>query len=100
MYQRLCDVMDVSPGEMKQFDLNEREFLVANIAGQFYCLEGRCTHARAPLFEGELAGNVLAGPWHYTQFNIIDGPVLRGPTKRPLRIYRTMMKEGQIFVDI
>jgi nitrite reductase/ring-hydroxylating ferredoxin subunit len=47
MYQRLCDVSEVSPGKMKQFDLKDREFLVANIAGRFYCLDGMCTHAGA-----------------------------------------------------
>ena len=85
---------------MKQFDLNDREFLVANIAGQFYCLEGRSTHARAQLFKGKLAENDFTCPWHYSLFNIIDDSVLRGPTKRSLRVYRTVIKEGQIFVDI
>ncbi len=47
MYQRPCDVSAVSPGKMKQFDLNDSEFLVANIAGQFYCLGGVYTHAGA-----------------------------------------------------
>jgi hypothetical protein len=28
MYPRLCDVSEVSPGKMKQFDLTDREFLV------------------------------------------------------------------------
>jgi nitrite reductase/ring-hydroxylating ferredoxin subunit len=49
MYPRLCDVSEVSPGKMKQFDLKERGFLVANISGQFYCLDGMCTHAGAAL---------------------------------------------------
>ena len=39
---------------MKQFDLKEDEILVVNQEGQFYCLEARCSHAGAPLYEGSL----------------------------------------------
>ena len=63
---------------MKQFDLRDREFLVANLAGKFYCLDGRCTHAGSPLAEGTLKGEILTCSWHYSRFNITDGSVVNG----------------------
>src|SRR5512137_1302336 len=100
MFLKLCTTIEVSPGEMRQYDLKEEEVLVINLNGQLYCLEGRCSHAGAPLYEGALEGNVLTCPWHYSQFNVRDGSVLRGPAKKTLRLYRTDIRNGQLFVEI
>lgn len=100
MYLRLCATEDIPPGEMKQFDLKEEEILVVNLGGQFYCLGGRCSHAGAPLAEGDLEGEVLTCPWHYSQFKITDGSVLRGPANVSLRVYKTEVNEGQLFVEL
>lgn len=96
----LCTTREVSPGELKQFELREEEILVANFGGTFYCLEGRCSHAGAPLAEGSLEGEVLTCPWHYSQFRITDGSVLRGPAKKALRVFKTEIKDGQLFVEL
>lgn len=100
MYLRLCATEDILPGEMKQFDLKEEEILVVNLGDQFYCLGGRCSHAGAPLAEGDLEGEVLTCPWHYSQFKITDGSVLRGPANVPLRVYKIEIKEGLLFVEL
>lgn len=100
MYLKLCDIEDIPSEEMKQFDLKEEEILVINLNGQLYCLGGRCSHAGAPLAEGDLEGEVLTCPWHYSQFKITDGSVLRGPAKASLRVYRTEVKDGQLFVEM
>lgn len=99
MYMRLCSMVDIPAGEMKQYDLKDAEFLVANLNGQFYCLQGRCTHAGAPLAEGRLNSEVLTCPWHCSQFKITDGSVIGGPANKPLRVYETLIKDGQLFVD-
>jgi nitrite reductase/ring-hydroxylating ferredoxin subunit len=100
MYLKLCDIEDIPPGEMKQFDLKEEEILVINLNGRLHCLGGRCSHAGAPLAEGDLEGEVLTCPWHYSQFKITDGSVLRGPANASLRVYRTEVKDGQLFVEM
>jgi nitrite reductase/ring-hydroxylating ferredoxin subunit len=99
MFMKLCAMEDIPPGEMKKFDLKEEEILVVNLSGQFYCLEARCSHAGSPLYEGSLEDTVLTCPWHCSQFDIIDGSVLRGPANKPLRVYRTEIKDRQIFVE-
>jgi nitrite reductase/ring-hydroxylating ferredoxin subunit len=43
---------------------------------------------------------MLTCPWHYSQFRITDGSVLRGPATNPLRVYRTEIRDGQLFVDL
>jgi nitrite reductase/ring-hydroxylating ferredoxin subunit len=85
---------------MKQFDLKEKEFLVVNIDDKFFCLDARCTHAGAPLAEGDLDGGILTCPWHYSQFMVSDGSVIKGPANSPLNVYNIIIKEGMLFIEL
>ncbi len=100
MYLRLCSIDDVPKSGMRQFDLRDREFLVVELKGEFFCLDGRCTHAGAPLAEGHLANKILTCPWHYSQFDITTGSVVRGPAENSLELYRMKIENGQIFIDL
>jgi nitrite reductase/ring-hydroxylating ferredoxin subunit len=100
IFTKLCERGDVSPGGMKRFDLKEDEVLVVNQEGQFHCLEARCSHAGAPLYEGALKDEVLTCPWHYSQFQIKDGSVLRGPAKKPLQVFRTKIENDQLLAEL
>ncbi len=99
MFRRLCASKDVSSGEMKQFDLKDEEILAVNLEGRFYCLEGRCSHAGAPLAEGNLQGEVLTCPWHCSQFRVTDGSVLRGPARKVLHVYPVEIRDDQVLVE-
>lgn len=70
---RICKKDDVLAESMTQFDLKDHMFLIIRKVDQFYCQEARCTHAGAPLAEGNLDGDILTCPWHYSQFRISDG---------------------------
>jgi nitrite reductase/ring-hydroxylating ferredoxin subunit len=99
MFIKLCAAIDISLGEMRQFDLKDKEVLVINLNGELYCLDGRCSHAGAPLYEGTLEGEILTCPWHYSQFNIKDGSVFRGPAEEPLHLYRTEIRNNKLYVE-
>jgi nitrite reductase/ring-hydroxylating ferredoxin subunit len=100
MLTKLCDKGILSIGEFRSFRVRGREFLALNVSGKIYCLDGRCTHAGAPLAEGTLDGEVLTCPWHYSQFNIVSGEVIRGPAQKPLRPYRVEEKENVYYIDL
>jgi nitrite reductase/ring-hydroxylating ferredoxin subunit len=89
----------VSTEGMKQFYVGEMEILVVNFGGQIFCLDGRCTHAGAPLAEGTLNREVLTCPWHGSQFSVTNGLVLRGPAEKQLRVYSSTVKDGFVFID-
>jgi nitrite reductase/ring-hydroxylating ferredoxin subunit len=96
----VCRTDEVHENELKQFVLNGKEILVINRNIRFYCLEARCTHAGAPLAEGELENGVLKCPWHASRFNIETGEVINGPAKKQLRIYYSTVKEKNLFVKL
>ncbi len=96
----LCRTDDVEENELKQFTLKGKEILVINRNMKFYCLQARCTHAGAPLVEGEVENGILKCPWHGSRFNIETGEVVNGPAKKQLPVYLSMVKDNSIFVDL
>jgi nitrite reductase/ring-hydroxylating ferredoxin subunit len=97
---QLCRTDDVEENELKQFTLKGKEILVINRNMKFYCLQARCTHAGAPLVEGEVENGILKCPWHGSRFNIETGEVVNGPAKKQLPVYLNMVKDNSIFVDL
>ncbi len=100
MLVKLCDKTLLPIGELRSFKVKDREFLAVNLDGKVFCLDGRCTHAGAPLAEGTLEGEVLTCPWHYSQFNITSGAVLRDPAHKPLKTYDVKEKEKTLYIDL
>ncbi len=100
MLTKLFDKSLLPIGEYRSFKVKGQEFLALNVSGKIFCLDGRCAHAGAPLAEGALDGEVLTCPWHYSQFNITSGEVIRGPAQKPLRTYRLEEKENAYYIDI
>jgi nitrite reductase/ring-hydroxylating ferredoxin subunit len=100
MLTKLSDKGLLPVGEYRSFKVKGREFLVLNVSGKIFCLDGRCTHAGAPLAEGTLDGEVLTCPWHYSQFNITSGKVIKGPAQKPLRTYPVEEKENGYYIDL
>ena len=100
MFVKLCDKNILPLGELRSFKIKGHEILAVNVNGKIFCLDGRCTHAGAPLSEGTLDGEVLTRPWHYSQFNITNGTVLRGPAYKPLKSYLVEERENFVFIDL
>ena len=100
MFVKLCDKNTLPVGELKAFKIKGHEILVVNVGDKIFCLDARCTHAGSPLAEGTLNGEVLTCPWHYSQFDVTSGMVLRGPAQKQLKTYRVEERENFVFIDL
>jgi nitrite reductase/ring-hydroxylating ferredoxin subunit len=100
MFVKLCDKRVLPLGEFRSFKIRGIEVLAVNFDDKIFCLDGRCTHAGAPLAEGTLDGKILTCPWHYSQFNIKNGQVLRGPAYKLLKVFNVQEKENIIYIDL
>ena len=97
---KICSGDAVAAGELRQFNVGDVEILVVNFDGRLLCLAARCTHAGAPLVEGELSGDILTCPWHGSRFRVTDGSVVRGPTEKALKMYDCQLQAGDLFVEV
>ncbi len=70
---------ELPPGAMKEVTIGGKEILLANVAGKFYAIGGRCTHRQGVLAKGMIEGNVVTCPRHGSMFDVTTGKNLGGP---------------------
>jgi nitrite reductase/ring-hydroxylating ferredoxin subunit len=92
-------VSDVPPGAMKLIKAGGSEVVVANVGGEFCAFGNICPHEGGPLAEGELDGDEVVCPWHYTRFDVRTGVAIEGVTDEPIPVYATRIDGDQILVE-
>jgi nitrite reductase/ring-hydroxylating ferredoxin subunit/uncharacterized membrane protein len=61
-----------------------------------HALKETCSHAGGPLSGGELNGDTITCPWHFSTFRLADGAVVHGPAGSRQVSYRARVNEGQV----
>jgi len=98
-YVPVCRTGDVAPGQMKAIDLAGVEAVVANVEGRFVAFGALCPHEAGPLVEGELDGETVTCPWHFTQFNVLTGEADEGGlTDEPIPVYEVRVEGDAVLV--
>jgi nitrite reductase (NADH) small subunit/3-phenylpropionate/trans-cinnamate dioxygenase ferredoxin subunit len=97
-FSSVLKTSDVAPGEMKLVTLGDVEIVVANVAGSYCAFGNTCPHEGGPLAEGELDGDIVTCPWHFTEFNIRTGEVVEGVTDEPIPVYEVRVEDGEVQV--
>ncbi|MFQ6030270.1 MAG: non-heme iron oxygenase ferredoxin subunit [Dehalococcoidia bacterium] len=99
-FVKVADVGELSPGEMKMVEVGDDQILLANVEGTIYSCDNVCTHALAPLSEGELDGEQVECPLHGSVFNVITGEVMSAPADENLRVFRVRIDGQDILVGL
>ena len=103
---KACNKLDVSVGTLKLVKVAGKEFVVANVDGEFYAMDNWCTHEEGNLSEGTLKENVLTCPEHEAQFDVTTGRVLVGPdgdssdSIQPEKAYKVKVEGNDLMIDI
>jgi len=94
-------VDDLKPGDMKLVKAGDKKLVLANIKGEYYCMNGICTHALAYLWDGVLdEDGRLTCPLHASQFDVKTGKVLGPPATVNEETYKVKVKGNELFVNI
>ncbi|HKQ60570.1 MAG TPA: non-heme iron oxygenase ferredoxin subunit [Candidatus Polarisedimenticolaceae bacterium] len=91
---------DVPPGAAIAVEAGGHSIALFNVDGSYYAVSGECTHAGAPLCEGQLAGRELTCPWHGASFDLETGRHLTPPAYEDLVRYPVRVDGGEIHVEI
>jgi 3-phenylpropionate/trans-cinnamate dioxygenase ferredoxin subunit len=78
-FVKVGESSEIPIGKMKMFKIGEKEYLVANVNGNYYAIANRCTHANGDLSQSSLEGNVVTCPKHKSTFDVTTGKVISGP---------------------
>lgn len=66
--------------------------------GEFYVTDDTCTHGDASLADGEIDGCEVECPFHAGAFDIKTGEACGAPCTIPLKTYKSMVKDDQVFL--
>lgn len=101
-WYKVAKVRDIQPNSMKEFKVEGCKILLVNALGNFYAIVAICSHMRYPLRLGSLSGKVLRCGFHYAEFSVEDGRVLKEPvdgkSTRGLKSYPVRVEDDTIMV--
>jgi 3-phenylpropionate/trans-cinnamate dioxygenase ferredoxin subunit len=63
-----------------------------------YALADRCSHAEASLAEGDVFDTEVECPRHGSEFDLRTGVPQSLPATRPVAIYPTQVRDGDVYV--
>ncbi|HUJ74352.1 MAG TPA: Rieske 2Fe-2S domain-containing protein, partial [bacterium] len=61
---------ELAEGQLKAVRVGEIPVVLAKVQGQVYALADICTHELAYMHEGDLEGEMLVCPAHFSGFNV------------------------------
>ena len=91
---------DIEDGDALVAVVENREIAVFRCGDNYYATDGYCTHARAPLADGYLEGEVIECPLHQGRFDLRSGKALCSPATKALKTYPTRTVDDKIQVRI
>jgi 3-phenylpropionate/trans-cinnamate dioxygenase ferredoxin subunit len=74
---RIANTNDLPEGNMKKYQVEDTELLIARTGGKYYATQNKCPHFGGDLSKGKLEGSIVTCPRHGSQFNLTDGSVVR-----------------------
>jgi biphenyl 2,3-dioxygenase ferredoxin component len=97
---KLCAADEVAPGTAIQAEAGDLLLAVFNLDGQYYVTDEHCTHGPGLLSEGYIDGDVVECNFHGGCFNIRTGEVASPPCMIPVKTYKTVVENGEVFIEV
>jgi 3-phenylpropionate/trans-cinnamate dioxygenase ferredoxin component len=105
-YMEIGTINDLENGEMKKVQVDGKDFLVVRRDDMYYCADNRCPHMGGDLSQGTLNGTLVTCPRHHSQFDLVDGHVVRwtdfsGAKLRMARLFKSPrpLKTYEVTID-
>ena len=81
-------------------EAGRERIVLANVDGDVYALQNRCSHQDLPLSDGELDGDRLECLYHGARFDVCTGKVVGLPAIKPVETYAVELRGQEIYVQI
>jgi len=95
---RVAAAGEVLPDQLKAVETDQGPVLLANVDGQVYALEDRCSHQDYPLSAGELEDGQIECSFHGARFDACSGRATQLPAIAPVRTFEVEVRDGSIYV--
>jgi nitrite reductase/ring-hydroxylating ferredoxin subunit len=99
-FHKVATVEEVVPGEVRQYQVEDRPVALCNVDGEFHAFEDICTHQFAYLSEGEFTGREVKCPLHGAKFDVTTGKALSLPAVKAVPTHEVKVEDGHIYVAL
>ena len=94
-------VDEVPEGTMKMaFVDGTDQVLVVNSNGEFFAVQGTCSHEYFELDKGFLTAGTLTCALHLSRFDLESGEPLDPPAEEPLAVYPVVVEDERILIEV
>jgi 3-phenylpropionate/trans-cinnamate dioxygenase ferredoxin subunit len=90
---------EIADGEAKSIVVGRRMIAVVRNGDSYFAIEDICTHDGAPLTGGEIEGDQIICPRHGARFCLRTGEALTPPAYEPVRVFKTKIENGHLWVS-
>ena len=97
---KVADLSECPPGILLDVEAGQESIVLANIDGDLYALENRCSHQDLPLSDGELDGDRLECLYHGARFDVCTGKAVGLPAIKPVATYGVELRGQEIYVQV
>ena len=97
---RVAEIGDCLPGNLLEVEAGPELIVLANVDGDLYALENRCSHQDLPLSEGELEEDRLECLYHGAKFDVCTGKAMELPAIKPVATYAVELRGQEIYVQV
>ena len=103
-YVRICRSGQVPNGYVRRFyaetSHGQVELAVARLDGRAYATSNYCTHLDCLLSSGKLQDDGIRCSCHNSVFDLETGEPIQPPATKPLRVYESEERDGEVFVKL
>lgn len=99
-YIKICYKNDIEEGRVRVFKNGRKTVLVGKLDGEYYALNGICTHDGNQLEETKILDYQVECPRHGARFDIKTGEVTQMPATYGLKKYDIKEENGDILVKL
>lgn len=91
---------DIPKGKTLRVVVDGTPILLANVDGEFFAVDDRCSHEDFSLYRGCLKGEEVECSLHGARFNVRTGQPTHEPADCPIATYAINLDGEQILVDL
>jgi 3-phenylpropionate/trans-cinnamate dioxygenase ferredoxin subunit len=99
-FVKVAQVSEIPDPGKQMFEIDDQFVVLFHVAGQFYCIDDRCTHDDGPLGDGELSGYNIACPRHGAKFDIRTGAVVSMPATEATTAHEVKVEGDDVYVRL
>jgi len=93
-------VGELPAGRVKVVEAKGQKLALANVDGNYFAIQDRCTHDDGPLGEGELLGSEIECPRHGARFDVTTGIPKTLPAVIPVQTFPVKVEGDKILVQL